>query len=353
MKALPFALSFTFVPIAAMALTYGGFWTVAGAFYGLMLIPAADYFSGLQTKSLSPDADASLFRFRVITWIWVPIQLGIIFSLMASAGSGSHLGRSELIAATISVGLMTGGVGITYAHELMHRTNRFERALSEILMTSTLYGHFCIEHIQGHHVRVATPQDPATARYGESFYAFFPRAVIGSLLSAWRIQRSRLARRGLPVWHIANPFWRYSLAYTVYLGLSYALAGGFGVELFVLQAVTAILLLENINYVEHYGLLRRVLASGHYEPVQPHHSWNSAHRLTNYFLINLQRHSDHHKNPMRRFPVLQHHDESEAPQLPLGYPAMLLIALVPPLWFRIMDPKVHAWQQQFHGAAAA
>ncbi len=348
MQALPFALSLTFVPIAVMAMVYGGAWTMAGGIYGLMLIPIADYFVGLNTSNASTQSsDDSLFWYRIITWAWVPIQLGIIFSLIAVAGLTSHLTKTEFLAAAVSTGLMTGGVGITYAHEMMHQTNRFERTLAEILMTSTLYGHFCIEHVAGHHVNVATPKDPVTARFGESFYWYFPRAVFGSLFSAWGIQRERLQRRGYPVWHFSNAFWRYLFFYAAYFGVAYALAGWFGVKLFVLQAFVAFALLETINYVEHYGLMRRPLGGGRYEPVQPHHSWNASHRITNYFLINLQRHSDHHKNPMRRFPALQHYDEEHAPQLPFGYPAMLLIALAPPLWFRIMNPRVLEWHRCF------
>jgi alkane 1-monooxygenase len=346
MRALPFALSLTFVPIAVMAVTYGGVWTVAGAIYGLMLIPIADYFVGLKTSNASEESGNALFRFRVITWVWVPIQLGIIFSLIAAAGT-DRLSENELLAAAVSTGLMTGGIGITYAHEMMHQTNRFERALAEILMTSTLYGHFCIEHIAGHHVNVATLKDPVTARFGEPFYWFFPRAIFGSLFSAWGTERLRLQRSERSIWHLSNAFWRYSIAYAVFLAVAYALAGWLGIKLFVLQAFVAILLLENINYVEHYGLMRRPLGLGRYEPVRSHHSWNASHRLTNYFLINLQRHSDHHKNPMRRFPFLQHYDEKQAPQLPFGYPAMLLIALVPPLWFRLMNPKVLDWHERF------
>ena len=346
MRALPFALSLTFVPIAVMAVTFGGVWTVAGAIYGLMLIPIADIFVGLNTENAAKESVGSPFWYRVITWAWVPIQLGIIFSLIAAAGT-DRLSEDELLAAAVSTGLMTGGIGITYAHEMMHQTNRFERALAEILMTSTLYGHFCIEHIAGHHVKVATLKDPATARFGEAFYWFFPRAIFGSLFSAWGIQRLRLQNRGRSLWHLSNAFWRYSFAYAVFLAVAYTLAGWLGIKLFILQAFVAILLLENINYVEHYGLMRRPLGLGRYEPVQPHHSWNASHRLTNYFLINLQRHSDHHINPMRRYPALQHCDETQAPQLPFGYPAMLLIALAPSLWFRLMNPKVLDWHERF------
>lgn len=288
---------------------------------------------------------------RLITWLWVPIQLGLIVWALAVAGSDSHLSLVEVGAAFLALGILSGGIGIAYAHEMMHQTNRFERALAELLMTSTLYGHFCIEHVQGHHIHVGTPRDPATSRLGESVFAFLPRTLAGGLVSAWRIQRKRLRRRGLPIWHYSNAFWRYGLAYAMYFAAAYLLAGWFGVLLFCLQAVVAVLLLEIINYVEHYGLQRQYLADGRYERVQPRHSWNASHRLTNYFLINLQRHSDHHKHPQRRYPVLRHYEEAEAPQFPFGYPTMVLMALLPSLWFRIMDPKVAAWRVRHYGAA--
>jgi alkane 1-monooxygenase len=345
MRALPFALSLTFVPITAMGLVHGGAWTVAGAVYGLILIPIVDALVGINADSPGAELGSYLWH-RALTWLWVPIQLATLIALAAVAGA-SRLSENELFTAAVSIGLMTGGIGITYAHEMMHQTNRFERALAEILMTSTLYGHFCIEHVAGHHVNVATPKDPVTARFGESFYVFLPRAVFGSLFSAWRIQRKRLDRRGISVWHGSNAFWRYAVAYAAWCGVAYALGGRLGVKLFLVQAIVAIALLEIINYVEHYGLMRRPLGGGRYEPVQPHHSWNASHRITNYLLINLQRHSDHHRHPMRRYPALQNYDESEAPQLPFGYPAMLLIALVPPLWFRMMNPRVLDWHCRF------
>jgi alkane 1-monooxygenase len=347
MRALPFALSLTFVPITAMGLVHGGLWTLAGAAYGLMLIPVVDALVGLNPANPSTEpGESGLFWHRALTWAWVPLQFAILIALVTVAG-GSRLSESELFTAAASIGLMTGGIGITYAHELMHQTNRFERALAELLMTSTLYGHFCIEHLAGHHVNVATPKDPVTARFGESYYKFFPRAVFGSLASAWRIQRERLERHGLSVLHPSNAFWRYATAYAAWLGAAYALGGALGLKLFLVQAFVAIALLEIINYVEHYGLMRRPLGGGRYEPVQLHHSWNASHRITNYLLINLQRHSDHHKHPMRRYPALQNYNESEAPQLPFGYPAMLLIALVPPLWFAMMNPRVVDWHCRF------
>jgi alkane 1-monooxygenase len=346
--ALPFLVSLTFLPIAAMGAAYGGLWVFGGIAYAFAIIPIVDHLMGVTASGIDPNTEERALLFhRVITWAWVPIQIGLIFTFIAIAGTDLRT-PGEMIVIMIAVGLLTGGIGITYAHELMHQTNRFERALSEILMTSTLYGHFCIEHVYGHHIHVGTPKDPVSARYGESIYKFYPRAVLGSLLSAWRIQRDRMARRDQPVYALSNPFWRYALAYAVYVSVAYALAGWFGVGLFVLQAVVAFTLLEIINYVEHYGLRRRQLADGRYERVQPHHSWNASHRITNYFLINLQRHSDHHKHPQRRYPVLQHYHEADAPQLPFGYPTMLILSLLAPLWFWIMNPRVEDWRRRHY-----
>ncbi len=353
LQALPFAISLTFVPVAIMGLTQGGWWVLGGIFYSFLIIPFFDQIMGITKQGIDPRTeDSALLFHRLITWIWVPIQIGLIFSSLAVIGQPGHLSALEAAGLTVALGILTGGVGITYAHELMHQTNRFERSLAEILMTSTLYGHFCIEHVHGHHTNVATPQDPATARYGQSFFAFLPRTLYGGLASAWRIQRERMKRRDLPLWHWSNPFWRYALAYAVYFGAAYLLAGWLGVALFAAQGFVAMTLLEIINYVEHYGLQRRLLPSGRYERVQPFHSWNASHRLTNAFLINLQRHSDHHKHPQRRYPVLQHYDETEAPQLPFGYPTMLIMALVPPLWFRVMNPKVELWRARHQATAA-
>jgi len=351
--ALPFAISLTFPPVVALGSYLGGAWISAAALYALLGIPLADAAVRQTSAALDPATEeGALFWHRLLTWVWVPVQLVMLFGVIGYVGYAGDLAGWELALLAFSLGIVTGGIGITYAHELMHQQDRFERALAEVLMCSTLYGHFCIEHVHGHHIHVGTPRDPVSAREGESFFRFYPRALIGSLASAWRIVSRRLERRGKPSWSAANPFWRYAAQYAAFLALAYALAGWIGVALFAGQAFVAVTLLEIINYVEHYGLRRQMLDTGRYERTQPHHSWNASHQVTNWLLINLQRHSDHHYHPSRRYPLLQDYPEGEAPQLPFGYPLMLMIALVPPLWFRLMNPRVAAWRARHYPQGA-
>ena len=248
----------------------------------------------------------------------------------------------------ISLGVVTGTVGINFAHELVHQRNRWERWLGEWMLISTLYGHFKSEHLLVHHRYIGTPRDPVTAKYNEGFYRFFPRVLVQCLVSAWRAEVALLARRGEGPLSRRNPFWRYVLGGIGFMAVAYGIAGWMGVGLFLIQAFHAILQLELVNYIEHYGLTRKHLGEGKYEHVKPRHSWNAAHRITNYLLINLQRHSDHHYKPDRRFPLLQTYSEEDAPQLPYGYPLMTLFALVPPVFRRVMNPRVRAWRRRYY-----
>ncbi len=349
LKALPFAISFSLAPQIVLGALWGGWWIIAPAFWGYLCITVFDKVLGFDTENLDPATrDSVLFWHKLVTWIWVPAQTGLILFCLWQAARPDHLSTGEAIALMLALGLATGGIGITFAHELCHQRNRWEQALGDCLLVSVAYGHFAVEHVFGHHMTVATPRDPVSARRGESLTAFLPRAVLGSLRSAWALTSARLARRALPVWHQSNPFWRYALGTGIWLAIAYAIGGGWGITLFLVQAAMAIYQLETVNYIEHYGLTRRYLGQGKFERVQPRHSWNAAQTFSNWMLINLQRHSDHHFRPDRRFPLLQHLDESQAPQLPFGYPVMILIAGIPALWFRIMNPKVDAWRQRFY-----
>jgi alkane 1-monooxygenase len=237
----------------------------------------------------------------------------------------------------LSVGVL-GGVGINTAHELGHKKDSLERWLSKITLAQTWYGHFYIEHNRGHHVRVATPEDPASARFGETFWEFLPRSVWGSLRSAWRLEAQRLRRLGKRPWHPSNEVLNAWLMSVVLWGALIAVFGLVLIPFMVIQAVFGFALLETVNYLEHYGLLRQKTTSGRYERCTPEHSWNSDHLVTNLFLYHLQRHSDHHANPTRRYQTLRSVDG--APNLPSGYATMIALTYIPGIWRRVMDHRV-------------
>jgi alkane 1-monooxygenase len=215
-------------------------------------------------------------------------------------------------------------------------------------LSTVLYSHFRSEHLRVHHLHVGTPRDPVTAHYNEGFHRFFPRVLWQCPQSAFAAEAAMLARKGLPRLHRSNPFWRYAALQLLALGLALTLGGWQGLALFLWQAGSAVWQLELVNYIEHYGLTRRHLGEGKYEHVLPCHSWNAAHKASNWLLINLQRHSDHHYKPDRRFPLLQTYAEDDAPQLPFGYPVMTAMAMVPPLWKRVMNRRVKAWRRKFY-----
>lgn len=348
-KALPFWLSLGLLPCALLGLLWGGWAVVLMPAYAWTLVTLLDVLLGRDESNADPQtAEAELFWYRLVTLIWFPLQATIIYGSTWWIVRADHLGRAEVIALMFGIGVASGTIGIVYAHELLHQKNRGERWLGDLLLASVLYSHFRTEHLLVHHTHVGTPRDAVSARYNEGFHRFFLRVLRSCPASAWRAEADRLAKVGRPVWHASNPFWRYGVLQLSALALAYAVGGGFGLGLFVLQAFFAVWQLELTNYIEHYGLIRQRLPNGKYEPVRPHHSWNAPHKASNWLLINLQRHSDHHYKPDRRFPLLQTYPEAEAPMLPMGYPAMGVLAMIPPLWRRRMNPRVRAWRRQFY-----
>lgn len=348
-SALPFWLSLALVPLAAVATMRGGWWWALMPAYAWYLVTALDVILGLNTDNPETETPVKeLFWYRAITVIWFPIQLVVIFGAIWYVTHTNHLGSLEKLGLFFGVGVMSGTIGMVYAHELLHQKPGFERWLGDLLLASTLYSHFRTEHLLVHHSWVATPRDGVSARYNEGFYLFFFRVLIDCPRSAWLAEKRLLARAGKPWWDRRNPFWRYAVLQGAMLLLAGILGGWQGLLLFIWQAFVAVWQLELTNYVEHYGLTRRYLGDGRYEHVLPRHSWNAAHTASNWLLINLQRHSDHHYKPDRRFPLLQTYEPDEAPQLPYGYPAMTFVAMVPPWWRRRMNPRVRAWRRQFY-----
>lgn len=316
------ALTTAAAPMVGHAL--GQYWHAFFVFW--VVVPALDWLVG---RSEAPSSEAEMSRlerhplFRFVLRAWVPLQLGLIGWGAWLVGSGGVTGFDAMLF-TLSVGLATGGAGITIAHELGHKRSPFDRLLSRVLLVTVSYGHFTVEHNRGHHVRVATPEDPASARYGEAFWVFLPRTLIGSLAHAWQLDRREVL--------VA---WAATFAVAAALGAAF---GPFAIAFFFGQSAMAIVLLEAVNYIEHYGLERRKLPDGRYERPNASHAWDAYHWLSNAFLVNLQRHADHHVNPMRPYAALQPHQES--PKLPMGYPGMVPLAFVPPLWFAVMNRRV-------------
>jgi alkane 1-monooxygenase len=307
---------------------------------GLVVLALLDFAFSEDRSSAADDEAKALQESRLHTAILHACAAADLALIAWGASVVGSLPPVQALGLALSVGFVTGAQGITVAHELGHSRSDAERVLARALLTAVAYGHFHIEHNRGHHVRVATPDDPASASAGQSFYAFYPRSVARGWRHAWWLERERLQRRGVPFWSWRNQMlWFTAVPPVVMLCLGFAW-GPRAALFFAVQAWMAFTLLEAVNYVQHYGLVRKPLASGAYEKVARAHAWNAAETASNAFLIHLGRHSDHHEHPWRRYPALQHHDDS--PQLPTGYPGMLLLALVPPLWFSVMNPRLGA-----------
>jgi alkane 1-monooxygenase len=274
---------------------------------------------------------------RVLDWVgagsWANAHLGVLYD-------NAHFDMAWWVSALWALSLAgVVGIGINTAHELGHKKESVERWVSKITLAPTFYGHFYIEHNRGHHVRVATPEDPASSKLGESLYAFWPRTVWGSVKSAWGVEAKRYRRKGTHPFHVGNDVLNAWAMSAVLWGGIVAIYGLEVVPYALITIVFGFSLLEVVNYLEHYGMLRqKVGEKQRYERVLPMHSWNSNNIVTNIFLYHLQRHSDHHANPTRRYQALR--DFKESPALPTGYAGMINLALIPPLWRKVMDHRV-------------
>ncbi|WP_324753020.1 alkane 1-monooxygenase [Roseovarius sp. Pro17] len=342
-QAIPFWMSLLLIPLAVLGAMLGGWTVVLLPIFTWYFFSLLDAMLGLNADNLDLESDTRWYR--AITLVWAPVQFVLLFWMIWYVPQAAHLGTLETIVLFFGVGVITGTIGITYAHELMHQKPKVERWMGDLLLAMVLYSHFRSEHLQVHHRHVATPRDTVTARYNEGFHRFFFRVLPQSAKSAFRAEAAMLARKGRKWTHLSNPFFRYWALQAAMLAFALILGGWVGLALFLWQALVAIWQLELVNYVEHYGLTREHLGGGKYEHVKPRHSWNATHKATNWLLINLQRHSDHHYKPDRRFPLLQNYSEDDAPQLPYGYPIMTTAAMVPPLWRRVMNRRVRAWRK--------
>lgn len=309
---------------------------------------------GIGVDLRNPDADEAA---AVRTDLWLralPVSVLPVCAALTCWGgwvaATSDASLASKAGLAVAVGIVNGVLGITAAHELIHRVARWERGVGAALLTLVCYGTFKVEHIRGHHVTVSTPKDRSSATMGQSLYAFLPVSIVANVTAAWELEVLRLRRRGgSPLGPFNEILW-LTLA-SAAIAIAFAAAfGAVGFCFFVVQSVIAIVLLEIVNYIQHYGLRRRLMPDGRYERTTMHHSWNAPYRLSNWFLFNLQRHSDHHAHADRRYGLLRHFDDS--PQLPTGYGGMVLLALVPPLWRHVMDPLVKSYYARQSAAEA-
>jgi alkane 1-monooxygenase len=315
-------------------------WAYFPLFFLFVLLPLADHLIGRDHANPSEHEVPALearWYYRALTLACLPIHL----LLMCFALQYLSLDETSIAAQfgyTLSLGVIGGVMAINVAHELIHKVPRHEQFVGGVLLSLVCYGGFKIEHVRGHHVHVSTPLDASSATRGQSVYRFVLQSMRSNIRSAFALEAKRLRQLGLSPWSYRNELWLWHGLSVLWATLAYVGFGLTGLLAFLGQALVAALSLEIINYIEHYGLARQQLPDGRFERTTHLHSWNSNFRLTNWMLFQLQRHSDHHANARRRFQALRHFEDS--PQLPSGYAAMFVLALIPPLWFRVMDKRV-------------
>lgn len=339
-RALRYLLAFTGPLLAWWGFSAHGFATWALPLYGFVLIPLLELLLEPDHARLTEEEEAVALAdplYDILLIAFVPVQWAMLVLFLFRVSEPGLL-PWEVAGRIATMGFMCGVYGINIAHEFGHRATRWERNLSRSLLLTSLYMHFIIEHNRGHHRRVATPDDPASARYGENVYFFWARTIVFSFLSAWRIEADRLRKDGKAPFGAHNEMIRFLLLEAALMAAVFFLFGTKVLLYFLGAALIGILLLETVNYIEHYGLGRPLNERGNYGRVQHVHSWNSDHLIGRLMLFELTRHSDHHYMASRKYQVLR--SEAEGPQLPTGYPGMMILSLIPPLWFRIVDPII-------------
>lgn len=330
--------------IGAVMLMMGGslIWAAVPLVFYYLIIPALDMLFGEDPTNPPEEVVEQLSNdgfYRLLLLISIPVFYLSFFAVAIAIGT-LELPLWAFITLTLSAGIASGS-GLTVGHELGHKQNNIDRLGAKVITSLTGYSHFCIEHNQGHHVMVATPEDPTSARWNEPIYKFAIRELPATATIAWDMERKRLERKGLSFWHWSNDLLQ---GYAITLSVAVVLIVLFGwimIPFLLLHHAFGWFQLTLANYVEHYGLLREKKDNGRYVPCEPIHSWNTNHIISNLLLFHLQRHSDHHANPMRPYQALRNFDE--LPRLPSGYPGSFVLALIPPLWFKVMNPKVLEW----------
>ena len=342
MKDLKYLAAYSIPLVTIIGLYFTGFWLWSTPIYAFGIIPIMELIFPIDNKNITKQEEDSKSKKALFDWL-LYLNIPLVFGLMLyalSIISSLDLQLYEFVGMIFSVGIVLGVNGINVAHELGHRQAANERFLGKLLLLPSLYMHFYIEHNFGHHLNAATREDPATARYNQSVYSFWVTSTIRQYVNAWVIQRKLLRTRGYPFFSFKNDMLWYSIIQLAYLGLVYLFFGLEGLFFAVASAIVGFVLLETVNYIEHYGLLRLKTKSGRYERVSEIHSWNSNHVIGRIVLYELTRHSDHHYKSSKKYQTLNCHEES--PQMPYGYPTSMVLSMIPPLWFFIMNKRIPA-----------
>lgn len=351
-KSLKYLLVYLVPLVFFMSIYAKSIWSFSAVFFLFIILPIIELFTKGSTVNLSAKEEEIANNDRSYDFILyglVLTQYLLLFYFLSTIGQDdiSFIGK---IAMTTAMGMSCGIIGINKAHELGHRSTWYEQFMSKALLLTTLYLHFFIEHNRGHHKNVSTDEDPASSRYGEIVYFFYFRSIWYGYLSAWKLEAKRLKNKNINVLSWQNQMLRFQIIQLGFLAIIFFVFGLETLLFFIAAAIIGILLLETVNYIEHYGL-RRKQTNGVYQRTLPIHSWNSNHSLGRLFLLELTRHSDHHYLASRKFQILRNFEES--PQMPTGYPGMMFLSLFPPLWFKVMHKQIADYKLKLEGQELA
>jgi len=339
---MKYLLAYSLPLIAFIGIYFGGFWTYSGVVFGFGILPVLELILPTDEKNYTEAEIENKLKnhfFDVLLYLNIFIVYGMLFFVLHKV-STEHLSLSEIIGTVLSLGVVLGANGINVAHELGHREKLYERIIGKLLLIPSHYIHFFIEHNHGHHLNVSTPEDPSTAKYNQTLYAFWIQTVFGTYTKAWKIQKKLNQIENRSFFSLKNDMFWFTIIQIGYLLTIYYFFGNIGLSVAFFAGIVGFLLLETINYIEHYGLKRNLLPSGRYERVSEKHSWNSNHVMGRIMLYELTRHSDHHYKSQKKYQILEYHDTS--PQMPFGYPTSMVLSLVPPLWFAVMNKRIPA-----------
>jgi alkane 1-monooxygenase len=345
LRALKYLSPFLLYAGSLRAFTATGWEVWMPLFYAFMVIPVLELFISPNSNNLNA-AEEEVVKADKTYDIIIYLVVGLQFFALSGFLYGfihDELTTMDIAGRIVAMGILCGVFGINVGHELGHRVNKFEQGLAKALLLTSLYMHFFTEHNKGHHRRVATPEDPSSARYGEMIYTFYFRTIIFSYISAWHISNDEMRKKGNSALSLKNEMVQFTIIQLAFIGLIFLMTSWLITLYFIAAAFIGILLLESVNYIEHYGLQRKSTGEGKYERAMPEHSWNSDHIIGRLMLFELSRHSDHHYLASRKYQILRHHDKS--PQMPTGYPGMILLSLFPPAWFYVMNKRIKSLQK--------